>query len=65
MYRKGFPVVEEIGLSHKSMWFDRVKMIVGFQFKAFRCAKDSTNQGDSEGTNPSVNQFAPSAVWDK
>lgn len=64
-YRKGFPVVERVGLSRKSIWFGRGKMIVGVQFKAlstFRCAKDSTDQGDSEGTNPSV---APSALRDK
>lgn len=63
--RQGFPVVERIRLSHKTMWFGQVKMIVGVQFKAlstFRCAKDSTNLDDSEGTNLSV---APSAVRDK
>lgn len=41
--RKGFPVVERKGLSHKSSWFGQVKMIVGIQLKAL-----STNQGDIE-----------------
>lgn len=41
--RKGFPVVEWTGLNHKSIWFGRVKMIVGVQLKAL-----STNQGDIE-----------------
>lgn len=39
--RKEFPVVEWTGLSHKSIWFGWVKMIVGVQFKAL-----STNQAD-------------------
>lgn len=41
--RKGFPVVEWTGLSHKCIWFGRVKMIVGVQLQAL-----SANQGDIE-----------------
>lgn len=58
--RKGFPVVERTGLSHKSIWFGQVKMIVGVQLKAL-----STNQSDIEWTLSTANQFASPALRDK